>query len=112
MNNPFPRRRGSPAARLAWFRSFHRSQGATLIAGVLLTLAALLLSALIWESATPVVDDRARPAPAMQPRGGKTPAVPGDESRFTRGRKLKAHVVALASAQQPAEGHQQPATGC
>ena len=110
MNTLFPRRRGSPeAARRAPFRSLHLSQGATLIAGVLLTLAALLLSALIWESATPVVDDRARPAPAMRPRGGKTPAVPGDESRFTRGRKLKAHVVALALAQQPDEGRRQPA---
>jgi len=76
MDNLFSRRRGSPAARQAWFRSLHRSQGATLIAGVLLTLAALLLSALIWERATPVVDDRARPAPAMRPRGGRIP-LPG-----------------------------------
>jgi Flp pilus assembly protein TadD len=46
----------------AWWESLQLSQGATLIAGVVLTLAALLLSAVIWETATPTVDNVARPA--------------------------------------------------
>ena len=45
-----------------WWKSLQLSQGATLIAGVVLTLAALLLSAVIWETATPTMDDVARPA--------------------------------------------------
>ena len=55
---------GAPEAPEAWYRSLQVSQGTTLIAGVALTLAALLVSALIWEKATPepAVDDVARPA--------------------------------------------------
>ena len=59
---------GAPEEPPSWFRSLKLSQGATLIAGVVLTLAALLFSALIWERATPAVDDVARPAPST----GKT----------------------------------------
>ena len=50
-----------------WWKSLQLSQGATLIAGVVLTLAALLLSAVIWETATPSVDDVARPASGAAP---------------------------------------------
>ena len=53
---------GAPEEPQPWYRSLQLSQGTTLIAGVALTLAALLLSALIWERATPAVDDVARPA--------------------------------------------------
>lgn len=51
-----------------WWKSLQLSQGATLIAGVVLTLAALLLSAIIWETATPTVDDIAHPASATPAR--------------------------------------------
>jgi Flp pilus assembly protein TadD len=57
----------APEAPQPWL-----SQGRTLIVGVVLTLGALLLSAVIWERATPPVDDIARPA-ASTP---KTPAQP------------------------------------
>jgi cytochrome c-type biogenesis protein CcmH/NrfG len=60
----------------AWWKSLQLSQGATLIAGVVLTLAALLLSAIIWETATPTVDDVARPASGVAP-----PAASGAASR-------------------------------
>src|ERR1044072_531627 len=53
---------GAPEEPQPWYRSLQLSQGTTLIAGVALTLAALLLSALIWERAAPEVDDVARPA--------------------------------------------------
>jgi tetratricopeptide (TPR) repeat protein len=53
-----------------WYRSLQLSQGTTLIVGVALTLGALLLSALIWERATPEVDDVARPVASS----AKTPA--------------------------------------
>jgi Tfp pilus assembly protein PilF len=68
---------GAPEAPEAWYRSLQVSQGTTLIAGVALTLAALLVSALIWEKATPapVVDDVARPAlSTAKTAGTKTPA--------------------------------------
>jgi Flp pilus assembly protein TadD len=59
---------GAPEAPQAWYRSLQVSQGTTLIAGVALTLAALLVSALIWEKATPEpeLDDVARPAAAAE----------------------------------------------
>ena len=53
---------GAPEEPQPWYRSLQLSQGTTLIAGVALTLAALALSAVIWERATPAVDDVARPA--------------------------------------------------
>jgi tetratricopeptide (TPR) repeat protein len=58
---------GAEEAPQAWYRSLQVSQGTTLIAGVALTLAALLVSALIWEKATPepAADDVARPAPSV-----------------------------------------------
>jgi len=62
---------GAPDEPQPWYRSLQLSQGTTLIVGVALTLAALLLSALIWERATPTVDDVARPVPSS----ARTPAV-------------------------------------
>ena len=53
---------GAPEAPQAWFRSLQVSRGATLIAGVVLTLSALLLGVVIWEKATPPADEVARPA--------------------------------------------------
>jgi len=52
----------APEVSQPWFRSLQVSQGAMLIAGVVLTLAALLFAAVIWERAAPVEDDVARPA--------------------------------------------------
>jgi Flp pilus assembly protein TadD len=65
------------------------SQGVTLIAGVVLTLAALLLSAVIWERATPVVDDVARPAPSTPKTTSQkapVPAAPNETSVANAGR--------------------------
>ena len=59
------------------------SQGRTLIVGVVLTLAALLLSAVIWERATPVADNVARPAPTAPKvitQKAAVPAVSNDAS--------------------------------
>ena len=61
----------APEAPQPWL-----SQGKTLIVGVVLTLAALLLSAVIWERATPPVDDIARPAASRPKTPAQLPTVP------------------------------------
>jgi len=69
-------------------RTFRLSQGATLIVGVVLTLAALLFSAVIWERATPAVDDVARPVQST-PRTAQTApaaAVPNETPVASSGR--------------------------
>jgi len=74
----------APEAPQPWL-----SQGRTLIVGVVLTLAALLLSAVIWERATPPVDDIARPAtstPKPPTQLPTVPAVPGETSVAGSGR--------------------------
>lgn len=77
---------GAPEAPEPWYRSLQVSQGTTLIAGVALTLAALLVSALIWEKATPepAVDDVARPAAAAEKlEAAKAPATTASASSPT-----------------------------
>ena len=80
---------GAPETPQPWYRTLQLSQGATLIAGVVLTLAALLFSAVIWQRATPPVDEVARPAFATSkttpargpaPAQGVAPAAPSDAS--------------------------------
>jgi len=74
----------APEAPQPWL-----SQGRTLIVGVVLTLGALLLSAVIWERATPVVDDVARPAvstPKTAAQKEAVPAVPNETSVASSGR--------------------------
>src|SRR6266545_8186918 len=76
----------APEVSKPWFRTLQLSQGATLIAGVVLTLAALLFSAVIWERATPVVDDVARPvnsAPKTPSARAPAPTVPNEPSGAT-----------------------------
>jgi Flp pilus assembly protein TadD len=73
----------APEAPQAWL-----SQGRTLIVGVVLTLGALLLSAVIWERATPPVDDIARPATSTPTTPAQPPIVPaaGESSVAGSGR--------------------------
>jgi Flp pilus assembly protein TadD len=67
----------APEAPQSWL-----TQGRTLIVGVVLTLGALLLSAIIWERATPVVDDVARPAQSA-PKTASQQALPSAEPSET-----------------------------
>lgn len=79
----------APEVSQPWFRSLQLSQGATLIAGVVLTLAALLFSAVIWERAAPVEDDVARPALSTDrtaEQKATVPAAPGETPVASSGR--------------------------
>ena len=74
----------APEAPQQWL-----SQGRTLIVGVVLTLGALLVGAVIWERATPAVDDVARPAPSTPnviSQKASAPAVPNETLGTSAGR--------------------------
>ena len=86
-----------------WYKSLQVSQGTTLIVGVTLTLAALLVSALIWERATPAVDDVARPAASTETATpARTPARVADPSAVPeRAPILEPGFVAAPNAAAP-----------